>query len=328
MAEQDTRGRHSIAAIRAMPETARAMVEDRTEEIASVTNLLAPARRILTFEFNAYPRPFQPDDAVVVISHRGYKQYSVAGVLRAHAAGIPVALVTAQDTRYPGAEFSAVIHTVAQEQSSMHTYSLTGAATALACVAVELARRSGNPASEALADGLLRLPDALQTLLAQEPLVKRIAEEALARRASFAFVGSGPNAATAPEAALKVKEGAHVTAEGFGIEQFLHGPLVAVAPNDLVTLIAPPGPSQRRALETLAAVSEIGAPVWLLGAAAFGAAAYETALPDLPEPLTPIAALAALNLLAYWLGMLRGVDPDNFRRDQDAYRRAADAVAL
>ncbi len=47
MTEAEIRGQHSIAAIRAMPEAARAMIEDRSEQIARVADLLAPARRVL-----------------------------------------------------------------------------------------------------------------------------------------------------------------------------------------------------------------------------------------------------------------------------------------
>src|SRR5262249_62205577 len=86
------------------------------------------------------------------------------------------------------------------------------------------------------------LPDLVAFLLGQESweeLGRR-----LASRRRFWFVGGGPNAATAREGALKLSETAWLPAIAFEPESFLHGPSAALAADDAVVLIAPPGPAR------------------------------------------------------------------------------------
>ena len=60
------------------------------------------------------------------------------------------------------------------------------------------------------------------------------------------YIGAGPNAVTGPEGALKAKEAAYVTAEGFELEQAIHGPQVSFETQDVLILISVRGPAQAR----------------------------------------------------------------------------------
>src|SRR6266849_259692 len=84
---------------------------------------------------------------------------------------------------------------------------------------------------------------------------------ASADRGRYWFVGGGPNTATAYEAALKMSEANHATALGLNCEQFLHGPWAALEPDDVVFLIALPGPAYERCLAIARVAKEVGAPV-------------------------------------------------------------------
>src|SRR5438105_10765874 len=95
--------------------------------------------------------------------------------------------------------------------------------------------------------------------------MRRIAQEAVAKQRRIYFLGAGPNAATAPEGALKAKEAAYVTSEGFELEQAIHGPQVAFEAEDLLIPISVKGPAQPRMADFLLALSEIGSRVWLIG---------------------------------------------------------------
>ena len=55
----------------------------------------------------------------------------------------------------------------------------------------------------------------MEDILAREDEIRSVAREAVANSRRIYFVGAGPNALTAPEGALKAKEAAYVTAEGF-----------------------------------------------------------------------------------------------------------------
>ncbi len=210
----------------------------------------------------------------------------------------------------------------------MHTISLTGAFVALAMAAVAVGRRTGNPNAAFLGDGLARLPEALVAALASEEQVAGIAREAVARGGRLHYVGGGPNTMTAPEGALKVKEAAYLTAEGMSIEGFIHGPWAGVEAEDLLTAIAPEGPSRARALDLIRALGPIGTPTWLIGQVGESGATYETALPDVPEILSPIVAAVPLSLFAYHLAVARGTDADAFRLDDGRFKRGFETIAL
>ena len=120
--------------------------------------------------------------------------------------------------------------------------------------------------------------------------------EELARRFAgrrrYWFVGGGPNTATAYEAALKMSEANHSTALGFNCEQFLHGPWAALDAEDVVFLIAPPGPSHERCLAVARVAKDVGAALVALAREDdrdLAALATETiALPPVNELLSPI----------------------------------------
>jgi glucosamine--fructose-6-phosphate aminotransferase (isomerizing) len=146
------------------------------------------------------------------------------------------------------------------------------------------------------------------------------------------FVGGGPNTATAWEAALKMSEASHAPAVGFNCEQFLHGAWAALERDDVVFVIAPPGPSHERCLAAARVAREVGAPVVALAREddrELAALASETiALPEVDELLSPILTIVPLQLFIYHTAVHRGVNPDLTRSDDPAYGRARSALSL
>jgi len=187
--------------------------------------------------------------------------------------------------------------------------------------------------AERLEQGLAQLPALMEDILSREDAVRQIAQEAVVHSRRLYYIGAGPNAVTGPEGALKAKEAAYVTAEGFELEQAIHGPQVAFEAEDLLILISVKGPAQARMADLLLATSEIGSRAWLIGEAP----TTETASlfsrqgwtrfaicdgVDLPEELTPLLAVLPLQLLADFLASARGTNADSFRKDHAAYERA------
>jgi glucosamine--fructose-6-phosphate aminotransferase (isomerizing) len=255
--------------------------------------------------------------AVVAITHRGTNHHAAAALSRARAAGAAAVAVTGRGGDGPaGAEH--LLRTVEAEPSSCHTVSYTCALAMLAALAAAVGGH------DATARELDAIPDLLALLLGQESW-----EELAARfggRRRYWVVGGGPNLATAYEGALKLSEAAWAPAVGLGCEQFLHGPWAALEPDDVVVLIAPPGPSHARCRDVARVVAEIGAPLVALVAdndREIAPLAAETiALPPVPELLSPIVAAVPLQLLTYHLAVKAGANPDTMRAEQPAYGRA------
>ena len=257
----------------------------------------------------------------MAISHRGGNPNIAAVVARAKSHGGPAVAVLGKGAAAPpGADH--VLRTVDLEASGCHTVSYTTALAMLAALAAAVGH------DDELGRQMDALPDQLALLLGQE------AWEDLATRfggrRQYWVVGAGPNTATALEAALKLNEAAWIPAVGLNAEQFLHGPWAAVEADDVLILIAPPGPTRARCVDVARVASGIGATIVALVAEddrEIGALAAETiALPSVPELLSPIAAVVPLQLLTYHLAVQAGANPDTLRAEQPAHGRARAAV--
>ncbi len=292
--------------------------------LAHVGRLGHRVRAFHSFEFkNYWPAP-DPRTGIVVVSHRGTKRFSLEALTKARAGGGVAVVITGKGSGEGLAVADHTLRTVDQESSAAHTISYTCAMYLLAALAAEI---GGTDDVRRELDGL---PDHLATLLGQEAwddLAARFAD-----RRWYCFVGGGPNTATALEAALKMNEANHATTVGYNCEQFLHGPWAALDAQDVVFVIAPPGPSYERCLAVARAAKEVGAPVVALvredDREIAGLAAETIAIPETSELLSPILTVVPLQLFTYHLALRRGVNPDTMRADQPAHGRARAAISL
>jgi glucosamine--fructose-6-phosphate aminotransferase (isomerizing) len=291
--------------------------------LARVGGLGHRVRALHSFELASYwPAP-PARTGVVAISHRGSKRFSQDAFARAKSdGGVGIALSGKDAVLLGDADFRLV--TVNQENSAAHTGGYTGALALLAALAAGVGR------DDAFAHALDPVPDQLAFLLGQESW-ETLAERFGDRR-RYWFVGGGPNTATAYEAALKMSEANYATASGFNCEQFLHGAYAAMSADDLLVLVAPPGPSRARCLDAARVAKAIGTPVLALAAEddreMAGLAAETIALPEIDELLSPILTIVPLQLLAYHFAIRRGANPDTVRTAEPPYARARELVTL
>jgi glutamine---fructose-6-phosphate transaminase (isomerizing) len=281
------------------------------------------ARAFHAFELASYWPEAAGRAGVVVLSHGGTRRYSREALKRVKAGGGTGVVITGKGPEAPE-EADWTLRTVDQESSGAHTVSYTAALAILA----KLACAAGGKGE--IARSIDGIPDMLAFLLGQESW-----EDLAARygdRRCYWFVGGGPNTATAWEAALKMSEASHAPAAGFNCEQFLHGAWAALEPQDVVFLIAPPGPSHERCVAAARVAREVGAPMVALvreDDREIGALASETiALPEIDELLSPILTIVPLQLFIYHAAVHRGVNPDLTRSDDPAYGRARSALSL
>ncbi|MCH8062965.1 MAG: SIS domain-containing protein [Chloroflexi bacterium] len=283
------------------------------------------ARAWNSFEFCSYPPELGPQDLVIIMSHSGTRVYSSRALEMAKARGAQTANVTGLESDAKSSLSDVVIRTSIRDRSSAHTICHTTAMTVLAMVATELGLRAEKEQAISLQKGLEGLPGFVEAALAQEPAIQNWAQQAQDVK-RFYFVGWGPNTSTAYEVALKIKEAAYLTTEGFQLEQYLHGPYVATAPGTMVTYIAPPGPSRDRLINIIEATRTVGARTVALvereDPEISRLVHTAISLPALPEALTPIVYVVALQLFTYWLAVRAGRSPDTFRFDDPVYMAA------
>lgn len=286
----------------------------------------AEAHAVHSFDFVYYPPALRRGDAIVIFSHLGNRRYSIATLEHGRANGVPVIAITGTESQMP--EGDLMLRTVPRDRSAAHTISYTSALTRLTQLAADRAARRGLQSN--LLTGLASIPDRMRAALLLDERVKELAQQANTAR-MIHLVGGGPNAITAMEGALKLKEASYVLAEGMAIEQFIHGPIVAVEAVDLGLLVNVPGPAGPRVAELGAALRGFGTPVVSIGALPDGQDAanhLDLPLDGLPEVLTPLATVVPLQRLALHLALARGVNPDPYRRNQPIYAAALEKVPL
>ena len=290
---------------------------------------------VRSYDFVTYPRPLRSSDGLVVISHRGSKVHGIGAVQRAKQAGIFTIGITGKGSQMR--DVNIVLETVGQEVSSAHSISFTSTLTRLAQIAARLAALRGNTqVAQQIEQGLALMPTSIEQVFLHEHMLRQVAQDVVAQQRRIFFVGAGPNAAIAPEGALKAKEAAYVTAEGLELEQAIHGPFVGFEASDLVAIVSVPGPAQPRIGDFLHALHEIGSHMLLIGTIptadsnlfAVDSWTHLALQTDMVEELTPILAVVPLQLLADFLASARGVNADVFRKDQEAYERASSTFRL
>jgi glutamine---fructose-6-phosphate transaminase (isomerizing) len=285
------------------------------------------ARAVSSFDFGLYPESADlgPDDAVVVMAHSGVKTYSTQSLARAAEAGATRISVGSLTAVHEGSE--QVLRTVEREKSAAFTASHLAAMTVLAQVATALGESRGSAATRTFRSALEQLPAQVADALSREDDVVPIAQLAATRRVYAA--GAGPNEATALEAVIKVREAAQGWIDGLAIEQFLHGPLIAVNADDLAVVVNVPGVALERVQAIARVLEAVGTRLWLIGQGVAGLTTEGVfALPEVPELLSPLLTVVPVQILAYQMAVVRGINPDLFRRDDPRYAAALSLLKL
>jgi fructoselysine-6-P-deglycase FrlB-like protein len=253
--------------------------------------------------FEAALDPFA-GGVIVGVSHEAGTEATLAALVAATARGAQAVLITARPDRAPDGPLvvptplldRAWCHTVGYLSPLLAFHAMAGPAPAAAAraVAAGLARRA-------------QLREAAARIAGCERLLA---------------VGSGADEVTARELALKIEEGAHVPVTPLGVEKVLHGHLPAAdARTGLVLLRFDPRDAEARdarARDAAAAAAVLGMPVVTLGGGA------PDGLPAAAGAL--ISGAPALQLLTLELALALGTNPDLIRREEPAYRAAAEAA--
>ncbi len=171
---------------------------------------------------------------------------------------------------------------------------------------------SGN---EELLKELQNTPDYIQASLEEEDQIKEIARRYKNNSTAFFFIGRGYSYPTALEGALKLKEITYIHGEGYAAGELKHGPLALIDDDVPVVAIAPPGKSHDKTLSNVEEVKARGAQVIALGSSEdevlkSEAHDYIEFADEINEVISPITYVVPLQLLAYYISIERGIDPD------------------
>jgi glucosamine--fructose-6-phosphate aminotransferase (isomerizing) len=275
------------------------------------------------FELRNDPPGLEDVRLAVAVSASGETDVTRRAVQLLQERHVPVLAITASGKSPLAAEAEAVLETrYAEEASFAHTVSYTAAVVGGLGL---LARWA--PGDGARWAALETIPDALTSALAGETRLVEIAER-WADRPKWLLAGSGPRSVTVREATLKFREAAGRFAAPVGIEELLHGPFGAVDDKSVVIAVTGTSLEAERARQGLLAAQDLGAETLHFDSTpgASGPSAWT------PEPLTgalsPITDIVPFQLLAYWMAVSTGRNPDAIGYDDPRHRAARSRYGL
>jgi glucosamine--fructose-6-phosphate aminotransferase (isomerizing) len=132
-------------------------------------------------------------------------------------------------------------------------------------------------------------------------------------KSDFYYIARGINFAIASEGALKLKEISYIHAEGMPAGELKHGTLALIEPGTPVVVICPADYTFAETLSNAIEAKSRGA--FIIGVSDKESDIYDSwiKLPKVDELLYPLVAVVPLQLLAYYLAVNRGCDPDKPR---------------
>ena len=163
----------------------------------------------------------------------------------------------------------------------------------------------------------LRLvPDLAGQCLDREAQVEEVAK-ALVDVKHALYLGRGVNMPTAYEGALKLKEISYIHAEGYPAGEMKHGPIALIDSEMPVVVIAPRDPWYEKMFSQIEQAKARGGRV--IAVATDGdqlippVADHVIWVPETPWMLSPVTTVIPLQILAYHIAALRGLDVDQPR---------------
>jgi glucosamine--fructose-6-phosphate aminotransferase (isomerizing) len=198
------------------------------------------------------------------------------------------------------------------------TKTFTSQLAVMAQIALRLAKKRGKVSQDEmdyLEDRLQKLPDIVEIIIkTQEEKVKQIAKKYKDAK-TFFFLGRGISTATAYEARLKLMEIAYVPAIAFPAGESKHGPISLIEPGFPVVFICPKDETHKTLIGNIMEMKARGASI--IAVIEEGDEEIKNLADDyvevpkgIPEVLSPIPFVTPLQLLAYYMAVERGYNPD------------------
>ncbi|EPJ81968.1 glucosamine--fructose-6-phosphate aminotransferase [Pseudomonas sp. CFII64] len=167
-----------------------------------------------------------------------------------------------------------------------------------------------------LVEELRRLPTRLGEALAMDHTIEKVAE-LFAEKNHTLFLGRGAQFPVAMEGALKLKEISYIHAEAYPAGELKHGPLALVDSDMPVVTVAPNNELLEKLKSNLQEVRARGGELIVFAdeqaGMTNGEGTHVIAMPHIIDALSPILYTIPLQLLSYYVAVLKGTDVDQPR---------------
>jgi len=186
----------------------------------------------------------------------------------------------------------------------------------LICVYLGRQRQMSLVTGERIIKELLAIPEKIKKILNQSDKIKDIAKK-YSNAKNFLYLGRKYNNPIALEGALKLKELSYIHAEGIPSGEMKHGSIALIDENFPSMFICPQDSVYKKNISNMEEIKSRGGP--LIAIATEGDEKIKEIaddviyIPKTLEMLTPILATVPLQLFAYHMAALKGLDVDKPR---------------
>jgi fructoselysine-6-P-deglycase FrlB-like protein len=261
-------------------------------------------------------RALPAGSAVIAISFSGKVGRTIEAAIQARRAGHHVIALT-NATAGPLAMASDEM--LPLEVPTLGSSPGTSTYVAMVCTLLRLAAALGDLRGQAsaLTRKLAGLPGQVEATLRDSADACADAASALLPAGWIAFLGAGPNEATARFGAAKLFEGSQRLGVATSVEEWAHEQYFVTSPGDPVVLVNPSGAGHDRGEEILAELRFMGARPVIIGDQRPGGTPVTGELhvplaPGVDEEVSPVTASLPAALIGFHLAGLAGKRSYNF----------------
>jgi glucosamine--fructose-6-phosphate aminotransferase (isomerizing) len=169
---------------------------------------------------------------------------------------------------------------------------------------------------KSIIDGLHSLPSKLEETLTLTDSIELLAEEFADKQHSL-FLGRGDQYPIAMEGALKLKEISYIHAEAYASGELKHGPLALIDDEMPVIVVAPNNELLEKLKSNVEEVRARGGIMYVFADKDAQFASDDTMrvinVPHCESPIAPIIYTLPLQLLSYYVAVIKGTDVDQPR---------------
>lgn len=286
------------------------------EELAGI-----PCQVEVASEFRYRKVVVQPDTLFVTISQSGETADTLAALRNAKELGFlaSLAICNVGISSLVRESDLTLLTQAGREIGVASTKAFTTQLVGLLLLTLSLGQVRGtlaNGVEARLVEELRRLPTRLGEALAMDSTVEKIAE-LFAEKNHTLFLGRGAQFPVAMEGALKLKEISYIHAEAYPAGELKHGPL-ALVDNDMpVVTVAPNNELLEKLKSNLQEVRARGGELIVFAdekaGMTNGEGTHVVQMPHIHDILSPILYTVPLQLLSYYVAVLKGTDVDQPR---------------
>lgn len=255
------------------------------------------------------------NDLVIFISQSGETADTLAALEEAKKRGAQTLGIVnvVGSTIAREAEKGIYIH-AGPEIGVASTKAFTSQIVSLLMLCISINQKIGTDVPEELIENMKKLPDLIEISLKENENIEKIAKEFYNHKNAL-YLGRGINFPVALEGALKLKEISYIHAEGYPAAEMKHGPIALVDENMPVFFIANKnGDSYKKIINNMQEIKARKGVVITIATEGDeeikNISDHIISVPKCIEELSPIINSIPMQLIAYHIAKLKGLDPD------------------